>query len=43
MLAAPPNAEVHAELAPPALRGRFQAMFYLTFPAAASWRRRWAA
>ena len=35
MLAAPPNAEVNAELAPPALRGRYQAVFYLTFPAAA--------
>ncbi|MGI5214716.1 MFS transporter [Plantactinospora sp. CA-290183] len=35
MLAAPPNAEINAELAPPALRGRYQAVFYLTFPAAA--------
>jgi MFS family permease len=35
MLAAPPNAEVNAELAPPVLRGRYQAVFYLTFPAAA--------
>ncbi|BCJ66138.1 MDR family MFS transporter [Polymorphospora rubra] len=34
MLAAPPNAEINAELAPPALRGRYQAVFYLTFPAA---------
>ena len=29
------NAEVDAELAPPALRGRYQAVFYLTYPAAA--------
>jgi MFS family permease len=35
MLAAPPNAEINSELAPPALRGRYQAVFYLTFPAAA--------
>ncbi|MBE1492433.1 MFS transporter [Plantactinospora soyae] len=35
MLAAPPNAEINAELAPAALRGRYQAVFYLTFPAAA--------
>lgn len=35
MLAAPPNAEINAELAPPRLRGRYQAVFYLTFPAAA--------
>lgn len=35
MLAAPPNAEINAELAPPLLRGRYQAVFYLTFPAAA--------
>ncbi len=34
MLAAPPNAEINSELAPPALRGRYQAVFYLTFPAA---------
>jgi MFS family permease len=34
MLAAPPNAEIIAELSPPALRGRYQAVFYLTFPAA---------
>lgn len=35
MLAAPPNAEINAELAPPALRARYQSVFYLTFPAAA--------
>lgn len=35
MLAAPPNAQINAELAPPALRGRYQSVFYLTFPAAA--------
>lgn len=35
MLAAPPNAEINAELAPPALRARYQAVFFLTFPAAA--------
>ncbi|MFF5295654.1 MDR family MFS transporter [Paractinoplanes globisporus] len=35
MLAAPPNAEINSELAPPVLRGRYQAVFYLTFPAAA--------
>jgi MFS family permease len=35
MLAAPPNAEINAELAPPLLRGRYQAVFFLTFPAAA--------
>jgi MFS family permease len=35
MLAAPPNAEINAELAPAALRGRYQAVFFLTFPAAA--------
>ncbi|WP_203857128.1 MFS transporter, partial [Plantactinospora mayteni] len=35
MLAAPPNAEINAELAPPRLRGRYQAVFFLTFPAAA--------
>ncbi|WP_433298438.1 MFS transporter [Actinoplanes sp. CA-030573] len=34
MLAAPPNAEINSELAPPALRGRYQAVFYLTYPAA---------
>ena len=34
MLAAPPNAEINAELAPLALRGRYQAVFFLTFPAA---------
>jgi MFS family permease len=34
MLAAPPNAEINSELAPPVLRGRYQAVFYLTFPAA---------
>jgi MFS family permease len=35
MLAAPPNAEINSELAPMALRGRYQAVFFLTFPAAA--------
>ncbi|GIF70712.1 MFS transporter [Asanoa siamensis] len=35
MLAAPPNAEVNAELAPEELRGRYQSVFALTFPAAA--------
>ncbi len=35
MLAAPPNAEINSELAPMLLRGRYQAVFYLTFPAAA--------
>ncbi|MCW2873128.1 MFS transporter [Actinacidiphila oryziradicis] len=35
MLAAPPNAAVVAELAPAALRARYQAVFYLVFPAAA--------
>nr|WP_239147943.1 MFS transporter [Actinoplanes tereljensis] len=35
MLAAPPNAAINSELAPAALRGRYQAVFYLTFPAAA--------
>ncbi|WP_033345959.1 MFS transporter [Catenuloplanes japonicus] len=35
MLAAPPNAQINAELAPLALRGRYQSVFYLTFPAAA--------
>ncbi|SCF36642.1 MFS transporter [Micromonospora mirobrigensis] len=34
MLAAPPNAQINADLAPPGLRGRYQAVFYLTFPAA---------
>jgi MFS family permease len=34
MLAAPPNAEINAELAPSVLRGRYQAVFYLSFPAA---------
>ena len=34
MLAAPPNAEINSELAPPPLRGRYQAVFFLTFPAA---------
>lgn len=34
MLAAPPNASVIAELSPPELRGRYQSVFYLTFPAA---------
>jgi MFS family permease len=33
MLAAPPNAEINAELAPALLRGRYQAVFYLAFPA----------
>ncbi|MEU7613262.1 MFS transporter [Micromonospora sp. NPDC049204] len=35
MLAAPPNAQINADLAPPRLRARYQAVFYLTFPAAA--------
>ncbi|MEU4472260.1 MFS transporter [Micromonospora sp. NPDC023888] len=35
MLAAPPNAQINADLAPPQLRARYQAVFYLTFPAAA--------
>ncbi|HEV7711883.1 MAG TPA: MFS transporter [Asanoa sp.] len=35
MLAAPPNAEVNAELSPEELRGRYQSVFNLTFPAAA--------
>jgi MFS family permease len=35
MLAAPPNAAVIAELAPPTIRGRYQAVFYLTFALAA--------
>jgi MFS family permease len=34
MLAAPPNAEIIADLSPPELRGRYQSVFYLTFPAA---------
>jgi MFS family permease len=34
MLAAPPNAEINSELAPIWLRGRYQAVFFLTFPAA---------
>jgi MFS family permease len=34
MLAAPPNASIMAELAPPRLRGRYQGVFYLVFPAA---------
>ncbi|MFI7596979.1 MFS transporter [Actinoplanes sp. NPDC049681] len=34
MLAAPPNAEINSELAPADLRGRYQAVFFLTFPAA---------
>ncbi|GGK83125.1 MFS transporter [Mangrovihabitans endophyticus] len=34
MLAAPPNAEINSELAPLALRGRYQSVFFLTFPAA---------
>jgi MFS family permease len=34
MLAAPPNAEINSELAPLELRGRYQAVFFLTFPAA---------
>jgi MFS family permease len=35
MLAAPPNAQINADLAPPDLRARYQSVFYLTFPAAA--------
>ncbi|MEH1167144.1 MFS transporter [Micromonospora sp. CPCC 205539] len=35
MLAAPPNAQINADLAPSQLRARYQAVFYLTFPAAA--------
>ncbi|WP_344828414.1 MFS transporter [Actinocorallia longicatena] len=35
MLAAPPNAEVIAELSPAALRARYQAVFYIVFPLAA--------
>jgi MFS family permease len=34
MLAAPPNASIMAELSPPGLRGRYQGVFYLVFPAA---------
>jgi MFS family permease len=34
MLAAPPNAEINSELAPALLRGRYQSVFFLTFPAA---------
>ncbi|MFJ8580435.1 MFS transporter [Micromonospora sp. NPDC093277] len=34
MLAAPPNAQINADLAPPQLRARYQSVFYLTFPAA---------
>jgi MFS family permease len=34
MIAAPPNAAVIAELSPEALRGRYQSVFYLVFPAA---------
>ncbi|XVU24949.1 MDR family MFS transporter [Actinoplanes sp. CA-054009] len=34
MLAAPPNAEINSELAPLELRGRYQAVFFLAFPAA---------
>ncbi|MEH0842678.1 MFS transporter [Micromonospora sp. CPCC 205711] len=34
MLAAPPNAQINADLAPPDLRARYQSVFYLTFPAA---------
>ena len=33
-VAAPPNAAVIAELSPEALRGRYQSVFYLIFPAA---------
>ena len=35
MLAAPPNAAVIAELAPPTIRARYQAVFFLTFSLAA--------
>jgi MFS family permease len=35
MLAAPPNAEINAELAPASLRARYQSVFFMTFPAAA--------
>ncbi|GHJ46286.1 MFS transporter [Catellatospora sp. TT07R-123] len=34
MLAAPPNASIIAELAPARLRGRYQGVFFLVFPAA---------
>ncbi|RIV37280.1 MFS transporter [Micromonospora radicis] len=34
MLAAPPNAQINADLAAPALRARYQSVFYLAFPAA---------
>jgi MFS family permease len=34
MLAAPPNAEINAELAPEELRGRYQSVFNMSFPAA---------
>jgi MFS family permease len=34
MLAAPPNAAIIAELSPAQLRGRYQGVFYLVFPAA---------
>ncbi|OKI71072.1 MDR family MFS transporter [Micromonospora sp. CB01531] len=34
MLAAPPNAQINADLAPPELRAHYQSVFYLTFPAA---------
>ena len=34
MLAAPPNAQINSELAPVELRGRYQVVFFLTFPAA---------
>nr|WP_230415045.1 MFS transporter [Micromonospora tarapacensis] len=34
MLAAPPNAQINADLAPPALRARYQSVFFLSFPAA---------
>ncbi|MBV1849936.1 MFS transporter [Catellatospora tritici] len=34
MLAAPPNASIIAELAPVRLRGRYQGVFFLVFPAA---------
>ncbi|MFG2103110.1 MFS transporter [Micromonospora echinaurantiaca] len=34
MLAAPPNAQINADLAPAELRARYQSVFYLAFPAA---------
>ncbi|GAA4593694.1 MFS family permease [Actinoplanes octamycinicus] len=34
MIAAPPNAAINSELAPALLRGRYQAVFFLSFPAA---------